>query len=239
MSTARCRQNPYRRCLRRGSAVKHPRARACSTGPGLVALALALTPAAARADDPTRPLPLGPPPSSVDFLQFGAAYVAESQLSVGAICTEEVERPCIFGSGGGLAIRAGYRDHRGWYLGGAYEVSKHASGNLLTLPTLQQARAEARWALTLGRRLSPYVSLAAGGAAYGDEWGVSTYGPLGVLGVGVEFELAPQVFVGIAPSYRAIALQRWREGEWRSPLGLAHFLSFEITLEARQPLPRY
>ncbi|HEU4408779.1 MAG TPA: hypothetical protein VFS43_26190 [Polyangiaceae bacterium] len=207
--------------------------------PALVALALGLGPAAARADDPTRPLPLGPPPSSVDFLQYGAAYVAESQLSVGPICVEEAEFPCIFGSGGGLAIRAGYRDHRGWYLGGAYEVSKHTSGNLLTLPTLQQARAEGRWALVLGQRFSPYVSLAAGVAAYGDEWAVATYGPLAAVGVGVEFELAPQIFVGVAPGYRAIALQRWRGGDWHSPLGLAHFLSFEITLEARRPLPRY
>jgi opacity protein-like surface antigen len=205
----------------------------------LVALALALGPSAAWADDPTRPLPLGPPPSSVDFLQYGAAYVAESQLSVGSICTKQVEPPCIFGSGGGLAIRAGYRDHSGWYLGGAYEVSKHTSGNLLTLPTLQQLRAEGRWAFVLGQRFSPYASVGAGLAAYGDEWAVATYGPVATLGAGIEFELAPQVFVGVAPSYRAVSLQRWRDGGWQSPLGLSHFFSFEITLEARRPLPRY
>jgi hypothetical protein len=239
MSTARCRQNPYRRCLRVGYAVKLPLAKLTRLGPALVAFALGVAPSAARADDPTRPLPLGPPPTSVDFLQFGAAYVAESQLSVGSICTNETERPCIFGSGGGLAVRAGYRDHRGWYLGGAYQVSKHTSGNLLTLPTLQQARAEGRWPLTVGRRFSPYVALAAGVAAYGDEWAVATYGPLAALSVGFEFELAPQVFVGLAPSYRAVALERWRDDGWQSRLGLAHFLSFEITLEARQPLPRY
>ncbi len=203
------------------------------------ALAFALAPASARADDPTRPLPLGPPPSSVDFLQYGAAYVVESQLSVGSICADAAETPCIFGSGGGLAIRAGYRDHGDWYLGGAYQVSKHNAGSLLQLPTLQQLRAEGRWVFSNGQRLSPYIALAAGVAAYGDEWSVDTYGPLGGLGVGVEFELAPQVFVGLAPSYRALALQRWRDGGWQSPLGLAHFASFEITLEARRPLPRY
>ena len=204
-----------------------------------VAGALCLAPAPARADDPTRPLPLGPPPSSVDFLQYGAAYVAESLASVGAICVDEADRPCIFGAGGGLAVRAGFRSHRGWYLGGAYQVSKHNAGNLLRLPTLQQARVEGRWSLSAGQRLSPYVSAAAGLAAYGDEWSVATYGPLGSLGVGVEFELAPQVFVGLAPSYRVFALQRWRDGGWESPLGLAHFVSFEITLEARRALPRY
>jgi hypothetical protein len=159
--------------------------------------------------------------------------------SLGRICIDEAERPCILGAGGGLAVRVGYRDHRGWYLGGAYQVTKHNSGNLLRLPTLQQARAEGRWSLTSGQRLSPYVAAAAGLAAYGDEWSVATYGPLGSLGAGVEFELAPQVFVGLSPSYRVVALERWRDGGWRSPLGLAHFVSFEVTLEARRPRPRY
>lgn len=213
---------------------------ALRTGLGFgLCLVIGLFSKEAKADDPTRVQPLAPLPSSVDFLQYGAAYIVESQASVGAICASGVETPCIFGSGGGLAIRAGYRDHSGWYLGGAYQVSKHASGNLLRLSTLQQVRAEGRWSLTRGQRLSPYLWLGAGLAAYGDEWSVATYGPLGILGVGVEFELAPQVFVGLSPSYRLITLQRFRDGEWRSPLGLAHFLSFEVTLEARRALPRY
>src|SRR5216110_3262918 len=49
------------------------------------------------------------------------APTAELLASAGAICTVGAQVPCVIGSGGGLAVRAGYRFHSPIYIGGSYE----------------------------------------------------------------------------------------------------------------------
>jgi hypothetical protein len=60
-----------------------------------------------------------PPPQSFDYLQYGVALVAEAVVSAGDVCPAGAEAPCIFGSGGGLAVRVGYRSRGPWYASGA------------------------------------------------------------------------------------------------------------------------
>ena len=67
-------------------------------------------------------------------------------------------KPCILGSGGGLAIRAGYRNPGPWYIGGAYEFTKMDSSNLYRLGIFQQLRFEMRYLLDTGYRASPYLT---------------------------------------------------------------------------------
>ena len=85
-----------------------------------------------------------PPPLHVEYAQYGVGFAVESALSPGASCptpTETVKpKPCILGFGGGLALRAGYRNPGPWYFGGAYQFTKMDSSNLYRLGIFQQLR---------------------------------------------------------------------------------------------------
>lgn len=185
------------------------------------------------------------PYAGADQIQYGAAFVAESVADAGAVCRGAADEPCIFGSGGGLAIRAGYRARSPWYFGGAYEFSRHDPSSLLRLAILQQIRAEVRRYHDLGRRWTPYVSAGAGAAVYGNEWGAETWGGVLSLGGGAEFELSPTTAVGGALGYRAVGLAPWTDsagierGEGSLGLGLAHVVWVELILEVRSPLARW
>src|SRR5262245_922880 len=86
----------------------------------------------------------GPPPLSGHYLHYGVAVVTETVASPGDVCPNSprsdgsAPAPCILGSGGGLAIRIGYRSREPWYVGGAYEFSRQDASNLMILPILQQ-----------------------------------------------------------------------------------------------------
>ncbi|MGC4092108.1 MAG: hypothetical protein QM756_30345 [Polyangiaceae bacterium] len=199
-----------------------------------------LVPAVARAE----PAP-EPPPNSSEFFQYGVALAFE-QLGSGAdVCPDNAQVPCILGSGGGLAIRAGYRSRGPWWVGGAYEFSRHDSSNLLRLAILQQVRGEARYYIDRSTRLSPYASTGAGLALYGSEWGASTAGLVATLGLGVEFQITQATVVGCAPMYRAFLLRNFTDsaGQHRADsyfgFGLAHFVGLELVFEVREPLPRW
>src|SRR6186713_3089411 len=155
----------------------HPMRRADVLGPFALFVAV-LAGTRIAASEPAA----GPPPRSLEYFQYGAALVGESLGSAGDVCPPDANTPCILGSGGGLAIRVGYRTRGAWFFGGAYEFSRHDSSNLLRLAILQQLRGEARYYLDHGTRLTPYGALAAGGVLYGSEWGAETGGL--VLSVG-------------------------------------------------------
>ncbi len=186
-----------------------------------------------------------PPPNSVEYFQYGVAVAFEKLGSAADVCPSNATVPCILGSGGGLAIRAGYRTRGPWLVGGAYEFSRHDSSNLLRLAILQQLRGEARYYADRSTRFSPYASMGAGLALYGSEWGASTGGLVATLGLGVEFQIAQATVVGCAPMYRAFMLRNFTDsaGQHRADsyfgFGLAHFIGLELVFEVRDPLPRW
>ena len=198
-----------------------------------------------------------PPPNNVEYFQYGVAVVLEKLASGGDVCptattttTESGQMvrkatPCILGSGGGLAIRMGYRSRGPWYFGGAYEFTRMDSGNLLRLGILQQLRGEARFYLDAGNRLTPYGMLGFGGVVYGNEWKVSSGGPTMSAGLGLEFQITQSTVIGLALGYRGFLFHNWTDstGQVRANeylgFGFAHTVGLELTLELRSSLARW
>jgi hypothetical protein len=184
-------------------------------------------------------------PSSLHFVQYGAALAAENLLSGGGVCPKGATSPCIMGPGLGVAIRMGYRTRGPWYWGGAYEATRHDSSNILRLAMLQQVRGEARYFFDQGNRLTPYAVGGVGAAVYGNEWGADTAGPTIQFGGGVEFQASATAVVGFALSWRAIVLRAWTDGTGQTRandllgMGLSQWLSLDLVLEIRSPLPRW
>lgn len=214
---------------------RHP-----STFAAALASTLALAPLA-RAEAPRTSPNSAVPEVELDSLQYGAAFTVETRAASGGVCPTGATVPCILNSGGGVAIRVGKRwQEEGWYVGGVYAFSKHDASNILNLAILQQLRAELRRYLARGTRLTPYVPFGAGLAAYGNEWSVDTYGGVATLGIGVEYEVTREVFLGLSPAYRAFWFRSWRDkaGQER-PGGLAHFVGLELTMEVRSVFERW
>ncbi len=186
-----------------------------------------------------------PPPQSLEFLQYGATVVSETVSAAADVCPSGSTTPCILGSGGGMAIRVGYRARGPWYAGGSYEFSRHESSNLLRLAILQQLRGEARYYFDHGNRLTPFAAMGAGLALYGSEWQAETGGLVATLGAGLEFQITQSTVVGCAPMYRALVLRNFVDsaGQLRADryfgFGLAHFVGIELVFEVRDPLPRW
>ncbi len=198
---------------------------------GGVLLGIVTLAAPTRADEPR---------SKLDFLQYGASFVAETRVARSKVCPTGAEEPCILGSGGGVTLRAAHRDHRGYSLGGAYEFSKQDASNILNLPILQQLRVEGRWYLTHDTRTAPFVFVGVGAVGYGNEWNLETWGGVLTAGAGVAHECTREVFCGASLGYRAIALDSFRDqaGQQR-PSGLSHFLALEVLLEVRTGYARW
>jgi len=205
--------------------------------------AIAGVAAPARAQDETS---TAPPPINVHYLQYGVALVAETVASAGDVCPDYPgAAPCILGSGGGLAIRVGYRSRGPWYVGGAYEFSRQDSSNLLRIAILQQLRAESRFYFDKANRLTPYLASGLGAALYGDQWGTDTGGVTTFLGGGVEFQITQSTVIGAALVYRPLLLRGWFDeaGQRRADqflgFGLAHLVALELVMELRDPLARW
>ena len=203
-----------------------------------------------------------PPPNNVEYFQYGVGLAVEKLASRGDVCPNNsgtpagsaagtlgeagaANIPCILGSGGGLAIRMGYRSRGPWYVGGAYEFTRMNSSNLLRLAILQQLRGEARYYLDTGNRLTPYGVLGFGAAVYGNEWNASTIGPTLSAGLGLEFQITQSTVIGGALGYRGFMLRHWTDstGLERANryygFGFASTIGFELTLEIRSPLDRW
>ncbi len=213
------------------------------------ALAWSLAPLSAaaqsepRSDDGPSSRPR-PPPLHVEYVQYGVSFATETAISPGATCpdpqTAPVKpKPCILGSGGGLAIRGGYRNPGPWYIGGAYEFTKMDSSNLYRLGIFQQLRAEMRYMPDIGYRASPYLQWGVGAVFYGNEFGAETGGGLLFAGLGVEIELSRLAVVGFGFVYRPTLLAAWKDtaGQER-PLGVAQFIGVDLILEVRSVLGR-
>lgn len=214
---------------------------ACSCGLALIATAAR---ASAQNAEQSGDAP-EPPPISVDEFHYGVAVALETLASPGDVCPTGAFAPCILGSGGGVAVRFGYRAESPWYIGGAYEFSRQNASNLLRLPILQQLRAELRHYFDRGKRVTPYAEAALGVMAYGSEWAIDTGGLVGGIGGGFEFEVSDTAVVGAALLYRPFLFRHWTDtaGQRRADrylgFGLAHMVGLELTLALRDPLPRW
>jgi hypothetical protein len=197
--------------------------------------------AEAGADHQVTP-PRGPQNNSA---QVGFALAAETVVSPGSVCPASATTPCILGSGGGVAVRFGYRLGSPWYFGGAYEFTRHDSSNVLRLAILQQLRAEARYYFEHGQRTTGFLAAGAGVHIYGNDWGADMAGGLLTVGPGVEFELSAKAVVGCMAMYRLLIPKSLHDGT-SDPLaggplgfGLAHVFGLEFELEVRDPVPHW
>jgi hypothetical protein len=204
---------------------------------GALALGGLLATTHARADDllGLSTEPIAPPVVHRAYLQYGVGIAAEAVLSAGPICSNVAN--CILGTGGGADIRVGYRPDPDLYIGGAYEFSKQDPNELYRLAILQQIRVEARKYFPTGRETSPFVVVGLGLQGYGNEWAVDTWGPNATLGGGLEFELGGGPVLTLVLAYRPMYFQSWVDTSTISHAsGVAHFLTFEVSLEARDAL---
>lgn len=178
-----------------------------------------------------------PPPVHVAYASYGGAFVGSFLFESGPTCADAPEVPCILGSGGGLAIRGGYRSAGPWYIGGAYQFLKTSSANLYRLPIVQQLRAEMRYVLDLGYRLSPYATWGLGGFIYGNEFGAETGGATVLAGLGVEMQLSRVASVGLALVYQPMLFAGWTDSaNFERETGVAHFVGLEFQLEVRSEI---
>jgi hypothetical protein len=194
------------------------------------------TPDAATSPRPAA-APARPPPTNVEYVQYGATFVAEFNLNPGAICPKDAKAPCILGSGGGLSARAGYRSRGPWYIGGAYEFNRVDTSGLMRLGVLQQLRIEMRHYMRLGQVWEPYVASGLGVAALGNEWAAEAAGLTSFGGFGLEIQLSRTTVVGAAAVYRPVLLFSWTDrAQQHRDTGVAHFVGLELILEAREAL---
>jgi hypothetical protein len=186
-----------------------------------------------------------PPKSMHAYLQYGVGLSAEGVASAGPICKGSVPlidslggraKNCILGSGGGVSVRVGWRPSALLYLGGAYEMTKQDPNQLYRLGILQQARVEGRRYFPSGQIATPFLVLGAGAHGYGNEWGIDTWGPDGTLGGGIELELGGPV-LEFSLAYRAMYFRSWLDSSaLEHDAGVAHFLGFEISIEAKDTI---
>ena len=76
-------------------------------------------------------------------------------------------------------------------------------------------------------------------AGYGNEWGIDTWGPLAYLGGGIEAQLSRATVVGIAVTYRTLALRSFVDtSNLPREAGITQILGIEVTVEGRDGLAR-
>lgn len=228
-------------------------------GAGVLALTLVSAPRAAHAKDgspePTAKSDPPPPPAAeaaraseeeerpsplqVDYAQYGVALVGEVPVEDGALCPSDAITPCIIGPGGGPAIRGGYRPSGAWYFGGSYQFAKLDSNNLYRLGVLQTLRGEMRYYIDLGSRITPYVTWAAGGMVYGNEFGVETGGLNTFAGAGFELEITRFAVVGLNLVYEPMLFVGFEDSTGQArDTGISQFLHLELVVELRSELGR-
>ncbi len=180
-----------------------------------------------------------PSPLEVDYAQYGVAIAAELPLAPGGICSSAAVAPCIIGVGGGPVLRGGYRPSGAWYFGGAYQFSKLDSSNLLRLGIMQQLRAEMRYYIDTGSRVTPFVTWALGGMVYGNEFSAETGGPTTYAGGGLEFEVSRLVVVGLDVAYQPMLFVGYTDSAGQArETGVAQYVHIELSIELRTELGR-
>jgi hypothetical protein len=195
-------------------------------------------PAIGAADEAPHPtVSVAPPPLDIPYVQYGFALTSEFVATAGKMCAGEAN--CILGSGGGVAVRVGRRAAGPWYWGGAYELSKQDPASLYRFATLQQLRAEARYYFSTGLVTQPYATGGGGVCAYGNEWGIDTYGPMAQLGIGVEAQLSRRTVVALALTYRVLGFRTFVDSSGNDhATSIAQIVGLDLSIEQRDPLAR-
>lgn len=196
---------------------------------------------------------LDPFPSVGEYLGYGVAFNSEGLLTPGGLCNQAVlasaspvlpstqtnSAPCVLGSGGGLSFSGSYRSQR-HSLGAAYEVTFHDTNNIYQRGVLQQIRFEYRVRpsyLTFTDSIAGFLGAGGGVVGYGDNWAIATWGPVGHLTAGTEFDLGVKVSFIVAIAYRAIYFRSFVDAiGLERPSGLAHMLGLTLGFELRDPL---
>lgn len=174
-----------------------------------------------------------PPPSHVVYFQYGVAFTANQVLAPGPIC-DDLTKPCILGSGGGVIIRGGWRSSGPLYFGGAYELTKQDPNKLYRIALLQQARFEARYYVPTHRIVEPYGAASVGVIGYGNEWKVDTWGGTGSIGGGLEYQITQTTVVGVGLTYRLAYMRGFFDSAGTNrAAGVAQMLALDIVLEQR------
>jgi hypothetical protein len=196
----------------------------------------------AHAQTETAPAETAPPPTSVEYLQYGVSLHTLTLLHSDAVCPDDA---CIIGSGGGLGLRMGYRSRGALYLGASFQISRLNSSNLLRLAILQRLTVDGRYYFDRGNRLTPYLLASLGGAVYGNEFSATTGGLAASLGFGLEYQISERTVVTLQPVYQPVLFRRFTDALGRTlangPLGfgIAHWLAVQVVIEARDPLSRW
>lgn len=187
-----------------------------------------------------------PPPTSVEYLQYGVSLHTLTLLDSGSVCLDDENEACILGSGGGLGLRMGYRSRGPLYLGASFQLSRLNSSNLLRLAILQRLTADGRYYFDRGNRLTPYVLAGVGGAIYGNEFSATTGGIAISLGVGLEYQISERTVVTLLPSYEPVLFRRFTDtldgailADGPLGFGMAHWLAVQLVIEVRDPLSRW
>ncbi len=203
----------------------------------LLGVALASVSSVAAASEPAIPQSTGAEPALTSlarkYWQAGVAFTAEFVAFAGPICNQT---PCILGSGGGIAARAGIRTHGPIYLGIAYEFSKQDAREIYRLAVLQQLRVEGRfYFLDVRRDTQPYLLGNVGAVAYGNEWSIDTGGGGAGVGIGTETQISKTTLFGVALTYRALYTAAFFDGARHRDAGPVQMFGLELVLEARDP----
>jgi hypothetical protein len=173
------------------------------------------------------------------FIQYGVALATEFVGGSNALCnpSSKVVPQCILGSGAGLVFpRVGWRSPGHWYVGGAYEFSKHDASTVYLLPILQQLRGEARYYFLEGHVGTPFVEGSLGVAGYGNEWTVDSYGPTASISLGIEAQLSRYTVVGATLACRGIHFGGFTDSAGNArDSGFAQLIGLSVILEARDP----
>jgi hypothetical protein len=170
-----------------------------------------------------------------NFLQASAGLVGEFVVHAGGLC--EGTSSCILGSGAGVVARAGWRNTSPFFLGAAYELTRHDADNLYRLATLQHIRGEVRYIMDSQMQTRPFLVAGVGILAYGNEWGVDSQGAALSLGIGMESELGPSTLASTCLSYRTAYFTPFQVATVGVlPGSVAHFLSLEFTLDVLEPM---
>jgi hypothetical protein len=163
--------------------------------------------------------------------RYGIAATTEFVMSAGRMCGV-ADRPCILGSGAGLAAHIGISFSRLVYAGLTYALTKQDPGRLYTLATLQQVRGEFRRYIETERDMRPFGVAALGLIGYGDRWGIDSYGLSLSLGGGFEFDLGARSMLLASLSWRVARMSSFidtsgsaRDASW------VQFLSIELAVE--------
>lgn len=182
---------------------------------------------------------LDPFPSTGQYLSYGASFYSEAKLGSGGLCPTDATTRCVLGGGGGIAFSGAYR-LPSYSLGAVYEVTFHDSNAVYQRGVLQQLRGEWRYRprfAVLYESINLFAGLGGGIATYGDDWGISTFGPSGHLTIGSEVDMGVKLSFVFSLAYRVFYFRQFVDASGQDrPAGPVQMLGIQLGLELHDPI---